>query len=116
MNKFAKRTAAALLSQVLLLSAAAYAEAPAAEAPAEETAAVELAVRMNLSHRIGSERMAPAQDAVLAHLPRGMRIVRTDDSETMEVSVHSLTGIGSALGIYGLLGLVGTLVAFCMAE
>ena len=43
MNKFAKRTAAALLSQVLLLSAAAYAEAPAAEAPAEETAAVELA-------------------------------------------------------------------------
>ena len=43
MNKFAKRTAAALLSQALLLSAAAFAEAPAAEAPAAETAAVELA-------------------------------------------------------------------------
>ena len=83
---------------------------------AYESAAVELAIRMNLSHRIGSERMAAAQDAVLAHLPRGMRIVRTDDSETMEVSVHSLTGIGSALGVYGLLGLVGTLVAFWLAR
>ena len=81
-----------------------------------ESAAVELAIRMNLSHRIGSERMAAAQDAVLTRLPRGMRIVRTGDSETMEVSVHSLTGIGSALGVYGLLGLVGTLVAFWLAR
>ena len=42
MNKFAKRIAAALLSQAMLLSAAAFAEAPAAEAPTAETAAVEL--------------------------------------------------------------------------
>ena len=81
-----------------------------------ESAAVELAIRMNLSHRIGPERMAAAQDSVLAHLPRGMHILRTGDSETMEVSVHSLTGIGSAVGGYGLLGLVGTLVAFWLAR
>ena len=69
-----------------------------------------LALRMNLAHHIAPEKLEAAAEAVLANLPRGMRIVREGESETMEVSVHSLAGVGSTLGCCLHLGFFGTLI------
>ena len=71
---------------------------------------LELSIRMNLSHRIDQSQETTSAEAILAVLPRGMRIIRDGDSETMEAKVHSLTGLGSALGCCGLLGLVASTV------
>ena len=57
---------------------------------------LELSIRMNLSHRIDQSQETTSAEAILAVLPRGMRIIRDGDSETMEAKVHSLTGLGSA--------------------
>ena len=71
---------------------------------------LELSIRMNLSHRIDQSQETTSAEAILAVLPREMRIIRDGDSETMEAKVHSLTGLGSALGCCGLLGLVASTV------
>ena len=71
---------------------------------------LELSIRMNLSHRIDQSQETTSAEVILAVLPRGMRIIRDGDSETMEAKVHSLTGLGSALGCCGLLGLVASTV------
>ena len=71
---------------------------------------LELSIRMNLSHHIDQSQETTSAEAILAVLPRGMRIIRDGDSETMEAKVHSLTGLGSALGCCGLLGLVASTV------
>ena len=72
--------------------------------------AILLALRMNLAHHVAPEELEAAAEAVLANLPRGMRIVREGESETMEVAVHSLAGVGSTIGCCLLLGLLGTLI------
>ena len=72
--------------------------------------AILLALRMNLAHHVAPEKLEAAAEAVLANLPRGMRIVREGESETMEVNVHSLAGVGSTIGCCLLLGLLGTLI------
>lgn len=69
-----------------------------------------LALRMNLAHHVAPEELAAAAETVLANLPRGMRIVREGESETMEVAVHSLAGVGSTIGCCLFLGLLGTLI------
>ena len=69
-----------------------------------------LALRMNLAHHVAPEELEAAAEAVLANLPRGMRIVREGESETMEVNVHSLAGVGSTLGCCLYLGFFGTLI------
>ncbi len=69
-----------------------------------------LALRMNLAHHVAPEELEAAAEAVLANLPRGMRIVREGESETMEVAVHSLAGVGSTIGCCLFLGLLGTLI------
>ena len=71
---------------------------------------LELSIRMNLFHRVDQSQETTSAEAILAVLPRGMRIIRDGDSETMEAKVHSLTGLGSALGCCGLLGLVASTV------
>jgi len=69
-----------------------------------------LALRMNLAHLVAPEMRESAAEAVLANLPRGMRIVHEGESETMEVNVHSLAGVGQTLGCSLSLGLIGTLI------
>jgi hypothetical protein len=69
-----------------------------------------LALRMNLAHHVAPEELEAAAETVLANLPRGMRIVREGESETMEVNVHSLAGVGSTLGCCLYLGFFGTLI------
>lgn len=71
---------------------------------------LELSIRMNLSHRIDQSQETTSVEAILAVLPRGMRIIRNSDSETMEAKVHSLTGLGSSLGCVLHVGLIGTLL------
>ena len=71
---------------------------------------LELSIRMNLSHRVDQSKEATSAEAILAVLPRGMRIVRDGDSETIEAKVHSLTGLGSSLGCVLHVGLIGTLL------
>ena len=65
---------------------------------------------MNLAHHVAPEELEAAAETVLANLPRGMRIVREGESETMEVAVHSLAGVGSTTGCCLFLGLLGTLL------
>ena len=77
---------------------------------------LELSIRMNLSHRIDQSQETTSAEAILAVLPRGMRIIRDGDSETMEAKVHSLTGLGSALGCCGLLGLVASTVLLWLSS
>lgn len=77
---------------------------------------LELSIRMNLSHRIDQSQETTSAEAILAVLPRGMRIIRDGDSETMEAKVHSLTGLGSALGCCGLLGLVASTVFLWLSD
>lgn len=72
--------------------------------------AILLALRMNLAHHVAPEKLEAAAEAVLANLPRGMRIVREGESETMEVCIHSLAGVGSTLGCCLHLGFFGTLI------
>lgn len=71
---------------------------------------LELSIRMNLSHRVDQSKEATSAEAILAVIPRGMRIVRDGDSETIEAKVHSPAGLGSSLGCCGVLGLVASTV------
>lgn len=74
-------------------------------------AASVLALRMNLAHHVDSAIRSAAADEVLAALPKGMRIVRDEMSEAMEVRVSSLAGIGDTIGCCGTLGIFATLLA-----
>ena len=81
----------------------------------EDTAA-ELAILMNLSHHVNPEDMDASANAILASLPPGMRIVCDGAAETMEVKVHSLTGLSRAIRLCLMLGVIGTLLATFMAR
>jgi len=76
-----------------------------------ENAASVLALRMNLTHHVDSARRSAVADEVLAALPNGMRIVRDGMSETMEVRVSSLAGMGDTIVGCGTLGIFATLLA-----
>lgn len=77
--------------------------------------ASELAIRMNIAHNVNHEQIAKSTEAILAALPRGMRIVRNDTSETIEVQVRSLIGLGPMLGWCGFTGIAASAILLLMA-
>ena len=68
--------------------------------------ASKLSIRMNLAHHVDPEKLETSAEAILTALPRGMRIIRDGLSETMEVKVHSLKGLGSITMVCIWLGIV----------
>jgi 5-formyltetrahydrofolate cyclo-ligase len=76
---------------------------------------IELEIRMNLAHQVAPEKRRASAEAILAVLPRGMRIIRDGLSETIDVKVHSLTNLWGAIEHCGILGIVVSIVILWLA-